>query len=282
MLAGTSGYAFKEWKGSFYPEDLKDDGMLGFYAGKFPTVEINNTFYRLPKEHVLTTGHRRCPETFTFAIKASQRITHSRAAQAGDARMPVEFLLKMTTALGGQLGPILFQLPPNLKKDATALQAFLAMLPPDRKYTIEFRNRRWFDDETYDALACARHRAVRDRAAGVRDRRSSRPRHGDMRGCTASITARPGSRSGRGRSRRSRGARRTCTSSTMRARGRGRPRSRPSRGNSIGPRPADGRDPGHHFGVGPSRRLEDVEAVVGAFDPFHLPGRGHRRRGRAP
>ena len=76
LLAGTSGYAFKEWKGTFYPEDLKDDGMLGFYASKFPTVEINNTFYRLPKENVLQEWAAQVPETFTFAIKASQRITH--------------------------------------------------------------------------------------------------------------------------------------------------------------------------------------------------------------
>ena len=76
LLAGTSGFAFKEWKGSFYPEDLKDDAMLGFYASKFPTVEINNTFYRLPKEHVLHDWAAQVPEPFTFAIKASQRITH--------------------------------------------------------------------------------------------------------------------------------------------------------------------------------------------------------------
>ena len=151
LLAGTSGYAFKEWKGSFYPEDLKDDGMLGFYAGKFPTVEINNTFYRLPKEHVLKEWASRVPGTFTFAIKASQRITHHARLKA-ECAGPLEFLLKMSTALGSQLGPILFQLPPNLKKDAPRLQAFLAMLPADRKYAIEFRNSTWFDDETYDVL----------------------------------------------------------------------------------------------------------------------------------
>ena len=93
LLAGTSGYAFKEWKGSFYPEDLKDDGMLGFYAGKFPTVEINNTFYRLPKEHVLKEWASRVPETFTFAIKASQRITH-HARLKPECAGPLEFLLK--------------------------------------------------------------------------------------------------------------------------------------------------------------------------------------------
>ncbi len=151
VLAGTSGYAFKEWKGSFYPDDLKDDAMLGFYAGKFPTVEINNTFYRLPKEHVLLEWAARVPESFTFAIKASQRITH-HARLKPEAASAVEFLLTNTLALGDKLGPILFQLPPNLKKDAGRLRAFLATLPAGRKFTIEFRHTSWFDDEVLDAL----------------------------------------------------------------------------------------------------------------------------------
>ena len=151
LRAGTSGYAFKEWKGSFYPDDLKDDGMLGYYAGRFPTVEINNTFYRLPKEHVLVDWAAQVPEAFTFAIKASQRITH-HARLKPESASAVEFLLKNTVALGGKLGPILFQLPPNLKKDAARLGAFIATLPADRRYTIEFRHESWFDDETYDAL----------------------------------------------------------------------------------------------------------------------------------
>jgi uncharacterized protein YecE (DUF72 family) len=151
VLAGTSGYSFKEWKGSFYPDDLADDAMLGFYARRFPTVEINNTFYRLPKEHVLVEWAARVPDSFTFAIKASQRITH-HARLKPESASALEFLLKTTAALGSQLGPILFQLPPNLKKDADRLRAFLAMLPPDRRFTIEFRHPTWFDDEVLDAL----------------------------------------------------------------------------------------------------------------------------------
>jgi len=151
LHAGTSGYAFKEWKGSFYPSDLKDDGMLGFYASKFPTVEINNTFYRLPKEHVLLEWAAQVPEPFTFSIKASQRITH-HARLKPDCASAVEFLLKNTTSLGGRLGPILFQLPPNLKKDVDRLRAFLAFLPSDRRYTIEFRHESWFDDEVFNVL----------------------------------------------------------------------------------------------------------------------------------
>ena len=151
LRAGTSGFAFKEWKGSFYPSDMKDEGMLGFYAGKFPSVEINNTFYRLPKEDVLRSWAEQVPEPFTFAIKASQKITHF-ARLKPEAASAVEFLLRNTASLGSRLGPILFQLPPNLKKDTARLQAFVDTLPPDRRYTIEFRHETWFDDETYDVL----------------------------------------------------------------------------------------------------------------------------------
>jgi uncharacterized protein YecE (DUF72 family) len=151
LHAGTSGYAFKEWKGSFYPQDLKDDAMLGYYASKFPTVEINNTFYRLPKEHVLQDWASQVPDPFTFAIKASQRITH-HARLKPEGASAVEFLLKNTSALAGRLGPILFQLPPNLKKDVDRLRAFIDTLPADRRYTIEFRHESWFDDDVFTAL----------------------------------------------------------------------------------------------------------------------------------
>jgi uncharacterized protein YecE (DUF72 family) len=151
LHAGTSGFAFKEWKGSFYPQDLKDDGMLGFYSSKFPTVEINNTFYRLPKEDVLQSWAAQVPEPFTFAIKASQRITHF-ARLKPESASAVEFLLKNTASLAHRLGPILFQLPPNLKKDTDRLRAFIDTLPADRRYTIEFRHESWFEDDVFDAL----------------------------------------------------------------------------------------------------------------------------------
>ena len=151
LFAGTSGYAFKEWKGSFYPDDLKDEGMLGFYAGRFPAVEINNTFYRLPKEHVLQGWAAQVPDSFTFAIKASQRITHY-ARLKPECASAVEFLLRTTNCLAGRCGPILFQLPPNLKKDAARLRTFLDTLPAGRRYTIEFRHESWFDDEVLGAL----------------------------------------------------------------------------------------------------------------------------------
>ena len=146
LLVGTSGFAFKEWKGPFYPEDLKDEGMLGFYASRFPAVEINNTFYRLPKEHVLRDWASQVPEDFTFSIKASQRITH-HARLKPESADAVAFLLKNTASLGSRLGPVLFQLPPNLKKDIERLRAFLALLPGNRRFTIEFRHESWFDED---------------------------------------------------------------------------------------------------------------------------------------
>jgi uncharacterized protein YecE (DUF72 family) len=151
VLAGTSGFAFKEWKGPFYPEKIKNDDMLGFYAGKFPTVEINNTFYRLPKEAVLLEWAAQVSDAFTFAIKASQKITHFARLKPESADA-VTYLLKVTRALGTRLGPILFQLPPNLKKDFDRLTAFVATLPAEAKYTIEFRHESWFTDEVYDLL----------------------------------------------------------------------------------------------------------------------------------
>ena len=153
LLAGTSGFAFKEWKGPFYPdgpEGRRDARLLR--RASFPTVEINNTFYRLPKEHVLQEWAAQVPEPFTFAIKASQRITHY-ARLKPECASAVEFLLKNTVdRSASRLGPILFQLPPNLKKDVDRLRGFLDMLPRDRRYTIEFRHESWFDDDVFDAL----------------------------------------------------------------------------------------------------------------------------------
>jgi uncharacterized protein YecE (DUF72 family) len=151
VRAGTSGYSFKEWKGNFYPLDLKPDAMLGYYADRFPTVEINNTFYRLPKTHVLEEWAAQTPPTFTFTLKASQRITHFMRLkpEAADA---VNFLLKATSVLGDRLGAILFQLPPNLKKDLALLHNFLELLPTDRRYAFEFRHESWFDEGTFRLL----------------------------------------------------------------------------------------------------------------------------------
>jgi uncharacterized protein YecE (DUF72 family) len=151
VRVGTSGFAFKEWKGPFYPEDLKDDGMLGYYASRYPTVEINNTFYRLPKEHVLQDWASQVDDRFTFSIKASQRITHY-ARLKPESASALEFLLKNTATLGTRLGPILFQLPPNLQKNVERLRDFLALLPAERRFTIEFRHESWFDEDVFAEL----------------------------------------------------------------------------------------------------------------------------------
>jgi uncharacterized protein YecE (DUF72 family) len=152
VLAGTSGYAFKEWKGSFYPAEVKDNGgMLAYYASRFPAVEINNTFYRLPREHVLLEWAQSVPEDFTFAIKASQRITH-HTRLGDDSLAPLEYLIRTTRVLGGRLGPILFQLPPNMKKNVERLRAFVGALPRDLCFTFEFRHESWFDEDVFSAL----------------------------------------------------------------------------------------------------------------------------------
>ena len=151
LLAGTSGYAFKEWKGAFYPEGVAEDGWLGYYASKFPTVEINNTYYRLPREHVLREWAAQVPAQFTFSIKASQRITHFARLKPESADA-VDFLLRNTAVLGSRMGPILFQLPPNLQKDLDRLREFIGRLPGHRRFAIEFRHESWFDDDVIDTL----------------------------------------------------------------------------------------------------------------------------------
>src|SRR5205085_9272343 len=137
ILAGTSGFAFKEWKGPFYPEDLKDAGMLGFYSSKLPAVEINNSFYQLPKENVLLDWAAQVPEQFSFAIKASRRITLFARLKPESADV-VEYLVRATAVLAERVGPILFQLPPNLKIDLDLLRAFLDRLPEGRRYAMVF------------------------------------------------------------------------------------------------------------------------------------------------
>ncbi len=155
LLAGASGYAFKEWKGSFYPEKIKPDEMLAWYAEHLATVEINNTFYQMPKVSVLEHWHAATPDGFRFAIKASRRITHDARLKAEEAADSVAYLYRNLDALGAKRGPVLFQLPPFLKKDVPRLADFLALLPDGHRAAFEFRNESWFDDATYDALRAA-------------------------------------------------------------------------------------------------------------------------------
>ncbi|MGO9311784.1 MAG: DUF72 domain-containing protein [Syntrophobacteraceae bacterium] len=150
LYVGTSGYSYKEWKGSFYPDDLPAKGMLHYYGERFRTVEINNTFYRMPSVSVLETWAGDVPADFKFVLKASRQITHmKRLKGAGDS---VSYLLEAAGALKERLGPILFQLPPNLKKDVPRLRDFLALLPPKRRVAFEFRHQSWFDEEVFGLL----------------------------------------------------------------------------------------------------------------------------------
>jgi uncharacterized protein YecE (DUF72 family) len=151
LLAGASGYAFKEWQGSFYPDKIKAADMLAWYAQRLPTVEINNTFYRMPKPAVLENWAQATPPDFRFAIKASRRITHDARIKAAAADS-VAYLYRMLVSLDGKLGAVLFQLPPNLKKDLPRLEAFLKMLPEGHRAAFEFRNESWFDEEVYALL----------------------------------------------------------------------------------------------------------------------------------
>lgn len=150
VLAGTSGFSYKEWKGTFYPENLPADEMLRFYASRFGTVEINATFYRMPTEKQLLAWASQVPDSFTFILKASQRITHMK--RLADVAEEVGFFLKTATVLGGHLGPTLFQLPPNFKKDVDRLRTFLALVPKRWRAALEFRHPSWFDDDVFGAL----------------------------------------------------------------------------------------------------------------------------------
>ncbi len=150
MWTGTSGYSYPEWKGNFYPEKMAAKDMLRFYAGKFPTVEINNTFYRMPKEDMLRGWAEQVPEHFAFVIKASQRITHiQRLRECGEL---LRYLYGVTATLGPRLGPLLFQLPPNFKKDVPRLKSFFDDMPERRRVAVEFRHASWFDDEVFETL----------------------------------------------------------------------------------------------------------------------------------
>ena len=155
LWAGASGYAYDAWKGSFYPDKIQPEDMLTWYAERLPTVEINNTFYRMPKTSVLEQWAQATPETFRFAIKASRRITHDARLAADTAAEPLAYLYRNLAALGAKRGPVLFQLPPFLKKGLARLQDFLQLLPDGHRAVFEFRHDSWFDDEVYALLRSA-------------------------------------------------------------------------------------------------------------------------------
>jgi uncharacterized protein YecE (DUF72 family) len=154
LLAGTSGWSYDAWKGPFYPEDLASREMLRFYAGRLPTVEVNNTFYRMPKPSVLESWASQVPEDFRFALKASQRITHHKRLR--DAADETAYFLDTARVLGPRLGALLFQLPPNLKCELARLDAFLALLPEGTPAAFEFRHPSWADDAVLERLRARR------------------------------------------------------------------------------------------------------------------------------
>jgi uncharacterized protein YecE (DUF72 family) len=151
VYAGTSGFSYTEWRGRFYPEGLPGDRMLAFYSERLPSVEINNTFYRMPKPEMLAAWGEGAPAAFRFSLKATRRITHQQklAEVAGD----LAHFFSVADALGEKLGAVLFQLPPFLKKDLGLLREFLPIVPSGRRIAIEFRHPSWFSDDVYAALA---------------------------------------------------------------------------------------------------------------------------------
>ena len=150
LYVGTSGYSYKEWKGSFYPEKIPAKEMLRFYSERLSTVEINATFYRMPQPSMLENWKEQVPGSFRFALKAPQRITHiKRLKETGEE---TKYFFETASVLADQFGVVLFQLPPNMKKDLPRLETFLAQLPPATRAAFEFRHLTWFDDDVLDLL----------------------------------------------------------------------------------------------------------------------------------
>jgi len=150
LYVGTSGYSYPAWKGSFYPKDLSEKKMLAYYSEHFRTVEINHTHRMFPRAATLEKWAAQVPGDFQFVLKAHKRITHTKRLQGADQTL-AEFL-DAVAPLKKQLGPILFQLPGNLKKDLPRLRDFLALLPRRQRSALEFRHASWFDDDVFDML----------------------------------------------------------------------------------------------------------------------------------
>jgi uncharacterized protein YecE (DUF72 family) len=150
IYTGTSGFAHKEWKGKFYPDNISPKDMLRFYAEHLSTVEINNTFYHMPKESVLTSWAKQVPSDFVFALKAPQVITHIRRLR--NVNEPTDYLFKSLSVLGRKLGPILFQFPKSFGSDLPALEDFLTLIPDTAACAFEFRSASWLDAGIPDLL----------------------------------------------------------------------------------------------------------------------------------
>ena len=158
IRAGTSGYSYKEWRGAFYPPEVHQDEWLSYYASKLPAVEINNTFYRMPRKHVVETWRDSVPESFRFVIKASRRITHQ--SRLNNAAESTGYLLERAELLGDRLGAVLFQLPPFMRCDLDRLRSFQDLLPDSLPVAFEFRHDSWLGDEVDQALQDRGHARV--------------------------------------------------------------------------------------------------------------------------
>lgn len=156
IFVGTSGWSYPHWVGPFYPRGLAARDWLGFYAGRLRSVEINGTFYRLPEGATLARWRASVPPDFVFAVKASRYLTHRK--KLAHAAAPARAFLRRVAALGAQLGPVLFQLPPRWGCDLERLAAFLAALPRGFRYAFEFRDRSWLNERVFEELA--RHGAA--------------------------------------------------------------------------------------------------------------------------
>jgi uncharacterized protein YecE (DUF72 family) len=150
VFVGTSGYNYPEWRGNFYPEKFSTDKMLGYYAERFPTVEINYTFYRMPTEKLLAGWAAGTPERFTFTLKAPRRITHDSKLQRCEDI--TQAFCRTAKTLGPKLAVLLFQLPPTFKQDAEVLRGFSELLPEGTRAAFEFRHPSWFAPEIFDIL----------------------------------------------------------------------------------------------------------------------------------
>jgi uncharacterized protein YecE (DUF72 family) len=152
-FVGTSGFSYPQWKGHFYPEDLPASKMLAYYASQFATVEINNTFYRMPTAKTVQGWADQVQEGFRLVLKAPQRVTHTKSfSESGDS---IRFFFESAQLLGPKLGPVLFQFPPWMRMDLDKLGAFLALLPKDKLMAMEFRHASWFVEEVFALLRAA-------------------------------------------------------------------------------------------------------------------------------
>ena len=156
LYVGTSGFSYKEWKGSFYPKDIPAKDMLSYYAARFNAVELNNTFYRLPQPSMVESWKAQVPDTFCFSVKASQGISHFRRLK--DSAYPTRLMLERVSPLEDQLGAVIFRMPEDMKKDIQRLETFLKDLPADTPAVFDFRHTTWFDDDVFALLR--RHNRV--------------------------------------------------------------------------------------------------------------------------